>query len=262
MISGKFPSHDRAGCCADRGDCGDDNYDYGDYSSRNRRSNEFSYSDFGSINSCKLPTNHLDIMWESLVAYESTGIVRNVIDLMSDFGSCGIRLEHPIPNVEKFYQHWWNRVYGADRSERFLNNLYKFGTAIIRRQNGVATITQRKDIQKYNANATNEGIVFNKPRKNEIPMKYTFLNPSVIDVVGGAVTALMDEKPVFGIKLPFHVQNILLNPRTELERRLVKQIPKDFLEALKGKTTNIDIIPLQDQEELFVSYYKKDDWQT
>ena len=242
--------------CADDGSGADYYSRDGSYTRDN--SKEFSYGDFGALNSCKLPSHHLDIMWEVMVAYESAGIVRNVIDLMSDFGSCGIKLEHPLPRVEQFYQNWFSRVGGPDRSERFLSNFYKYGVTILRRKMGTATLTKRRDIQKYGANS---GILdTNRVNKFNIPIKYTFLNPSMIDLVGGSVTALMDGTPVLGIKLPFHITQALLKPKTPLEKKLINQIPKDFLDALKGKSSQSDIIPLDDQENISVYYYKKDDW--
>ena len=60
-----------------------------------------------------------------LDAYDKVGIIRNVIDLMGDFGSQGINIVHPNKSVERFYQQWFKSVNGPERSERFLNNLYK-----------------------------------------------------------------------------------------------------------------------------------------
>ena len=60
----------------------------------------------------------------SMEAYDKVGIIRNVIDLMGDFGSQGINIVHENKSVESFYKQWFKRIEGKERSERFLNILY------------------------------------------------------------------------------------------------------------------------------------------
>ena len=78
-------------------------------------------------------------------AYDKVGIIRNIIDLMGDFGSQGIDIVHENKSVEKFYKQWFKKVDGKERSERFLNNLYRTGQVFIYRSS--ANITP--DIVKY-----------------------------------------------------------------------------------------------------------------
>ena len=54
-------------------------------------------------------------------AYDKVGIIRNVIDLMGDFGSQGISLVHENKSAERFFNQWFKKVNGKERSERFLN---------------------------------------------------------------------------------------------------------------------------------------------
>ena len=70
---------------------------------------------------------------QCMQAYSRVGIIRNVIDLMSDFATQGLVLVHPNKTIEKFYRKWWAEVNGNDRSERFLNYLYRTGNVIVRR---------------------------------------------------------------------------------------------------------------------------------
>jgi hypothetical protein len=66
--------------------------------------------------------------------YQRVGLVKNVIDLMGDFASQGIRLVHRNKRIERFYRRWFKKINGKDRSERFLNNLYKSGNIVIDRR--------------------------------------------------------------------------------------------------------------------------------
>ena len=65
-----------------------------------------------------------------MAAYDRVGLVRNVIDLMGDFACQGINLVHPNKRIEKFYKAWFNKINGKERSERFLNLLYRTGNVV------------------------------------------------------------------------------------------------------------------------------------
>ena len=50
-------------------------------------------------------------------AYDKVGIVRNIIDLMGDFGSQGISIAHENKSVEKFFQQWFRKIDGKEIRE-------------------------------------------------------------------------------------------------------------------------------------------------
>ena len=50
-------------------------------------------------------------------AYEKVGIIKNVVDLMGDFGSQGISLVHTDKNAQKFYRRWWEEVDSPDSAD-------------------------------------------------------------------------------------------------------------------------------------------------
>ncbi len=167
-------------------------------------------------------------------AYQTVGLLRNVIDLMGDFACQGIRLVHPNKKIEKFYRDWFNRVQGKDRSERFLNNLYKSANVVVKRQ------TQK---------------ISHDNRTVDIPWKYTFLNPIMIEVVGGPLASFVGQK-IYSIKIGNQLRRIINSPKTPEERALVAKIPTDIKKAAK---TNKHVI--LDPDKVSVFHYKKDDWQ-
>ena len=88
----------------------------------------FGQSDYYAFRSEEqVPTRQKKIIKMCMDAYDKVGIVRNVIDLMGDFGSQGINIVHEDKSVEKFFQQWFKKCEGKERSERFLNNLYRTG---------------------------------------------------------------------------------------------------------------------------------------
>ena len=111
--------------------------------------------------------------------YQRVGLVKNVIDLMGDFGSQGIRIVHPNKKIERFYKKWFKKIRGKERSERFLNNLYKTGNVVVNRQTGKLSLKATDKL--YKTVAAPDLIVNDiesiSLEKREIPWKYTFIDP-------------------------------------------------------------------------------------
>lgn len=182
-------------------------------------------------------------------AYDKVGIVKNVIDLMGDFASQGIQLNHPNKNVERFYRRWWEKVGGTERSERFLNMLYRCGNVIIYKRYGKVNRKVRKEMSK----AQNE-LIKNKPNnisKSIVPFRYDFLNPLQIEVDGG-YAANFNGSPQYKMKI-----SNSLRKSFEKNDKQVNQLPSTLKDAIKS---NSSYIPLNN-DDLEVFHYKKDDWE-
>jgi hypothetical protein len=84
--------------------------------------NEFTRDHYSNFRPSEdLPRRQKEIISFCMEAYRKVGIVRNVIDLMGDFGCKGVKLNHPNPRIQEFYRKWFAKVGGPERSERFLN---------------------------------------------------------------------------------------------------------------------------------------------
>lgn len=81
-------------------------------------------------------------------AYDRVGIIRNVVDLMSDFASQGLTLVHPNKTIEKFYRQWFINVGGIDRSERFLNYLYRCGNVAVKRRTARLNKDKERELKR------------------------------------------------------------------------------------------------------------------
>ena len=57
-----------------------------------------------------VPYKQKEAIQMCMAAYDKVGIIRNVIDLMSDFASQGINLVHPNKRIEKFYRKWFQKI--------------------------------------------------------------------------------------------------------------------------------------------------------
>lgn len=204
-----------------------------------------------------VPVKLKNIIKTADTIYQRVGLVKNVIDLMGDFGSQGIRLVHRNKRIERFYQNWFDKIGGQDRSERFLNNLYRVGNVVMNRQ--TAKIGKRVENKLYKARGEADLIVLdNEPKttRKEIPWHYTFIDPFYVDVLGDSLSSFMSDKK-YAILLPSNLRKSIANPKNEIEQEIISKLPQDILLAAQNKTS----YPL-DPEKTLVFHYKKDDWQT
>lgn len=189
--------------------------------------------------------------------YQRVGLVKNVIDLMGDFGSQGIRIVHPNKRIERFYKTWFKKCRGKERSERFLNNLYKSGNVVINRQTGKLSL---KVTNKLYQTVASPDLLINtlddvSVEKREIPWKYTFIDPVYVEVAAGSLASFVSDKR-YELVLPSTLRKTINSPKNDAEKQVVDQLPDQILEAAKSRKT----YPLDPQKTL-VFHYKKDDWQ-
>lgn len=204
-----------------------------------------------------IPTEIKAIFGMADQIYNRVGLVKNVIDLMGDFASQGIRLVHPNKRIERFYRNWFEKVKGEERSERFLNNLYRVGNIVINRQTGKISLKVADEM--YKAKASPDLIINSediKIEKREIPWKYTFMDPRAVDVVGASLSSFVGNKK-YTITIPASLRKIINAPKNDAERDIINQLPPAILEAAQSKKAY-----LLDSNKTLVFHYKKDDWKT
>jgi hypothetical protein len=191
----------------------------------------------------QVPQRQKRIIKMCMDAYDRVGIIRNVIDLMGDFSSQGITLVHPNKTIEKFYRAWFNQINGVERSERFLNYLYRSGNVIVRRKTAKINKTKENELKKAAAADINPELV--KISKREIPWQYEFLNPIAVDYKQIAVGKFQ----------------LVMNLTNSTYQGLMNNSNKTVIsEDLRRKLENGERqIPL-DTNSVKVFSYKKDDW--
>lgn len=179
-----------------------------------------------------IPRKYQDIVRAIDKVYCSLSIVRNIVDLMSDFGCEGIDIVHPVPAIEKFYKEWFKKINGLDRSERFLSGLYRHGMVVAEHVNGTIKPRQLFDVTVSDVKINRE-----KYQKNVIPLKILFHNPA--NFIHKNYHRI-GEDPQYLVKIPSEISanNAMLDDNLALNGQ-----DKPF-----GK------------DKLNVMYYKKDDW--
>ena len=203
------------------------------------------------------PTRLKEIIKRADDVYQRVGLVKNVIDLMADFAVQGIKPVHKNKRIERFYRKWFKKINGKERSERFLNNLYKTGNIVINRQTAKISLKTAENFFRANAAADtseNDGTEIDV-EKREIPWRYTFIDPLYVNVSAGALSSFVGQKR-YELSIPPTLRKIINSPKTDNERMIVGNLPIQILEAAKNKKA----YPL-DPDKTLVFHYKKDDWQ-
>lgn len=183
-------------------------------------------------------------------AYDKVGIIRNIIDLMGDFGSQGIQIVHQDKSVEKFYQQWFRSINGKERSERFLNNLYKTGNVILYRS--YAKVTPK--LNKYMKSLASD-IKVEVPNMNAnlIPWRYNFFNPLTVKMKDGQFSIFMGT-PAYAINLGTFFDRFT---EGDVPINVINSLPDNVKQAMKNGQKEVPL----DVDRLSVFHYKKDDWQ-
>jgi hypothetical protein len=206
-----------------------------------------------------LPVKSKDIMAACLRSYDRIGLVKNVVDLMADFATQGIGLYHPNERIEKWHKEWFRRINARERSERFLNLLYRTGNVLIRRQFAKIPVKVEEEMRRATADMDADiPVPDQKVEKRQIPWKYIFLNPLAVEVMSEELAVFVGPDAfVFGLKIPKPLGNKIRTAKGKHEKAMLAKIPSDIRELV---TRGESFIPL-DMDKVKAFYYKKDDWE-
>jgi hypothetical protein len=211
----------------------------------------FTHSDYYAFRPNEaVPSQQRKAIKMCIDAYDKVGIIRNIIDLMGDFGCQGIQIVHQNKSVERFYQQWFKSVNGKERSERFLNNLYKTVNVIIYRS--YAKITPQ--IEKYMKSLASDIKVEVPPTGDrEIPWRYNFFNPLNVEHKDGKLSLFLG-KSSYVVDVGSFFDRFLDG---DIQNDVINTLPQNVKNALKNGEKKVELDP----ERINVFHYKKDDWQ-
>jgi hypothetical protein len=206
------------------------------------------------------PQKIKEIIRRSEDIYQRVGLVKNVIDLMGDFASQGIRIVHKNKRIERFYRRWFKKIEGKDRSERFLNNIYKTGNIVIDRRTAKLSLKVTDKLYQSMGSADlqiSDIDVVPVVEKREVPWKYTFIDPAYVDVAAGSLSSFVSSSnKTYELQLPASLRKVINTPKTDAEKQIVASLPLEIIQAAKSKK------PYSlDPNKTLVFHYKKDDWQ-
>lgn len=230
-----------------------------------------------------------DIIAMCMNVYRNQPVVHQIIDLMSDFGSQGIRLICSDKSQEKFGNEWSEYVGLNNFADKFLRTLYITGTTVIKRVDGKVPLKTQKKWKSTIAGRTplpsssltpygsTDSPIFigSDPeqlsidmdktdvnvKKATIPLKWIIYDPRSIVMVGGTLSNFVG-RPIFGLRINQTLRSEIMEvtklcQNTGEYNYYMDMIPKYVFDAINS---NAEYFPL-DQDKVYAYYYKKDDWE-
>lgn len=190
--------------------------------------------------------NIKDIISSCRNAYKRIGIIRNVIDLMTDFTTKGMRVVHPVRSWEKIGQEWANRVKMVNRANEQTKLILRDAIAIMKRS--VETFNQAALDQLHKTIGAAD--VAYQPKKNEIPVNYTFINPISVEITDDNLG-----KPQYWLRINSDIGKKIFGDQMGGSDQEYALLPEELKLAARKKS----LIKL-DKQHTIVHHYKKDDW--
>lgn len=191
------------------------------------------------------------------LACDNNGIVNNVVNLMADFTSKGIKIIHPNRAIEKFFRGWAKKVGFRRVSERLAHYLFRHGTVLVKKQFAKLKVRDVDEIKRVKATPDVEVDVQPIVVKREVPWRYTFLHPNSVDLLSDELAPFIGpEGFLYEVKIPKGIVTKVKNPKSPQDILLVSKIPADIRKAIIEGKQSLPIEP----EKLSVSWYKRDDW--
>ncbi len=185
-------------------------------------------------------------------AYANVAIFANAIDLMSEFANTELYFEAGTKKAKKFFEAWLKRIKIWKVSNEYFREYYRSGNVFIYRVDGAFDEKDyRRLIQVYGAEDSVEG-------KNNVPLKYIFLNP--YNIVAKASTTFGNDQ--FELILSKYDLLRLANPQTEDDKKIAESLPKEAKEAVQKKTWQSNGVRIKlDPTQLISSFYKKQSYE-
>jgi len=220
-----------------------------------------------------IPNTHEAIIEACQAIYKKIGIIRNVIDLMSDFAAGGLSIQHSVKGQERFFKKWAEKVDLANRAHDFMKLFMRDGNIIIKRKLAIITKPALKDMMKADMydpsnlpvdedHKLDQPLKIKKEKKNinkrEIPWSYTFLSPLLVQKVGGSIGKFFGTESI-AFKIPKELAQSIKNPKTAVEKDLIKKLPAEVLNSVNSSNNNSVLL---DPSTIYLDYYKKDDWES
>jgi len=200
-------------------------------------------------------------MRESDQAYRQIGIIRNVVDIMTDFAAEGLDVVHPVPSQERFFRKWAERVNIQKITKEILQGMFKWGNVgVFRFWGKIRPRTKREMMAKakelFTQGKDREAVTAflreSKLKPGRIPVRYTCLPPFNIRIYG----SILFPERVYFYKISQLDKEKLLDPErnaSDMEKRLMKEMP----DVRNAKFMDSGLIELPNENfEMF--HYKKD----
>ena len=182
-------------------------------------------------------------------AYANVAIVRNTIDIQTEFANTDIYLEGGTERSREFFYKWFEKIKLWKLKDQYFREYYRSGNIFYYRIDG-----------KFNAEDFRllSGFSENGIKNNKVPLRYILLNPyEVVTTISSSFADAVYEKILSEYEL-----ERLKNPKDDADLELLNGLDPDTREKIKTKQYFRDGLKIKlDPKFLTYSFYKKQDYE-
>ena len=182
-------------------------------------------------------------------AYANVALVRNTIDIATEFANTEVYLEGGTARSREFFTKWFEKIKLWKLKDQYFREYYRSGNIFYYRIDGKFKAEDFKLLSGLSEN----GVVNNK-----VPLRYILINPyEIVAKVSASFSDAIYEKLLSEYEL-----ERLKNPKDDADRELFKSLPPDMQKKVKDKAYFRDGLKMKlDPKFLLYSFYKKQDYE-
>jgi hypothetical protein len=182
-------------------------------------------------------------------AYANVALVRNTIDIATEFANTEVYLEGGTARSREFFTKWFEKIKLWKLKDQYFREYYRSGNIFYYRIDGKFKAEDFKLLSGLSEN----GVVNNK-----VPLRYILINPyEIVAKVSASFSEAIYEKLLSEYEL-----ERLRNPKDDADRELFKSLPPDMQKKIKDKAYFRDGLKIKlDPKFLLYSFYKKQDYE-
>lgn len=180
-----------------------------------------------------------------VASYRQFGVVKKMVDLISDFVCKGIRLYHPQKSSQQMYDAWWKYINGPEITSTFTNYLVRSGNVITVRE----TETNRNKLVKRLA------AFAEIDQSKHFAVGYNIYLPTDADIINKDMCRLSKNK-LYALKIDFGTQRLLRKKKLDEKDQFILDGLPEFIKKSKLVPRHNAIIMPPDKTRVF--HYKKD----
>lgn len=182
---------------------------------------------------------------ESRLYYQSNEVYGSVINTLTNLACKGFENDSSDPQIKYFFDQWnfdvgFKQVLRWIFLEFFRSGFVRTYKVIGKYTPGISYITPPEDLTKTSGKRRAFGAAKKRWSKKDIPVKYTVLNPEVLEITG----SLLFDDTSLTIKPNKELVDMLNKPTSELtadEKEVIAKLPSKTKKAFKeGKGVVLD----------------------
>lgn len=182
-------------------------------------------------------------------AYANVAIVRNTIDICTEFANTDIYLEGGTDRSREFFAKWFDKIKLWKLKDQYFREYYRSGNIFLYRIDG-----------KFNAEDFKllSGLSENGIKNNKVPLRYILINPyDIVAKVSSSFAEAVYEKILSEYEL-----ERLKNPKDDADVELLNGFDPETQNKIKKKQYFKDGLNMKlDPKYLLYSFYKKQDYE-